>query len=260
MDEAVLKYALLNVVHCLYRESSCGCFLLLLRTTSSCSLRCFDRCLVSDGCSLTHTHHATACLPWALQLASCGLPKDVNFDQVTFQRTLDRKDGLDEERVGIFQVDMHEAHHGNSHQLRFVLRLELAAVVFLDGGGDELGLLTRSHGCRFDILQGCEVCLTLACASATLGLALHTSLLFDLYSNVEVEAENEQVGDDVEDSDSHQDLRIIKGNSLRYLHHSKHDDKVGTVIDQPLLEEARHLNLHCRTDSHSDGACGRWCW
>lgn len=41
----------------------------------------------------------------------------MNFDQVALERALDREDGLDEKRVGVFEVDVHETHHGDSHQL-----------------------------------------------------------------------------------------------------------------------------------------------
>lgn len=57
-----------------------------------------------------------------------------------------------------------------------------------------------------------------------------TSLLLDLGTDVEVEGEDEKIGNNIEDSHSQEDLRIVKRDLFRYLHHPKHDNKVGTVF------------------------------
>ena len=57
-----------------------------------------------------------------------------------------------------------------------------------------------------------------------------TSLLFDLHANVVVERKDEEVGDDIEDSNTHEYVGIIKWYSLRYLHHPEDDHQVGAVL------------------------------
>ena len=62
---------------------------------------------------------------------------------------------------------------------------------------------------------------------------LHTFLLIDLHLHVEVDAENDQVGDNVEASDAEQNVGVFEGNLLRHLHHTEHDDEVGAAVIGP---------------------------
>ena len=55
----------------------------------------------------------------------------------------------------------------------------------------------------------------------------HTLLRVDLQLYVEVDAQYQQIGDDVQASDAHQDLRVLEGYLLRNLHHAENDHQVG---------------------------------
>lgn len=56
-----------------------------------------------------------------------------------------------------------------------------------------------------------------------------TLLLVDLRSNVQVKEGNEDIATDVDGANGVEDVGVVKGNALRYLHHAQHDDEVGTV-------------------------------
>jgi len=56
-----------------------------------------------------------------------------------------------------------------------------------------------------------------------------TLLLVDLGLRVQVQAQDENVGQDVESTDCHQDIGVFKGNLLGQLHHHQDDGQVGTV-------------------------------
>lgn len=132
---------------------------------------------------------------------------------------------------------MHKAHHADSHQLIFELGLELAVIVLLDRCGDQLWLLSRPHRCRFEILDGCEV-----------------SLLLDLDADVIIEPEDQEVGDHVDDAHGEKNVGVVKRYALRYLHHTKDDDQVGSsslsVLIIPRADEKSHI--HRWIDSHSE--------
>ena len=75
----------------------------------------------------------------------------------------------------------------------------------------------------------------------------------DLHANVVIDAEDEEIRDGVEDSDTQKDLRIIERNLLRHLHHSQNDHQVGAASGQ-LCTGMRHLeNLHLGAESIHDG-------
>ena len=84
---------------------------------------------------------------------AAGLPKIWTLTKLPSSAPLTGMRGLDEERVGVFEVEMHESHHGNSHQLRLVLRLELAVVILLNGRSDQLGFFSRTHGRWLNIFE-----------------------------------------------------------------------------------------------------------
>ncbi len=56
-----------------------------------------------------------------------------------------------------------------------------------------------------------------------------TFVRVDLLSNVEVDAQDDQVGNNVHSAYAHEDLWIIEGYLLRYLHHTKDDHQVGAA-------------------------------
>lgn len=57
----------------------------------------------------------------------------------------------------------------------------------------------------------------------------HTLLRVDLLLHEKIDCGDDQVGDDVEPSHTQQDLRVVKGYLLGYLHHAKDDDQIGAV-------------------------------
>jgi hypothetical protein len=105
-----------------------------------------------------HAHQTARCLPGSLELADGRLSEQVNLDQVTLEGTLEGDDGLDEERVGVLEVEMHDTHHANTHKLTLEQAAELLRVVCVHGGSDGLGLLGRSHGSRLNILDDGKIC------------------------------------------------------------------------------------------------------
>jgi hypothetical protein len=59
---------------------------------------------------------------------------------------------------------------------------------------------------------------------------LRTLLLVDLHLDVEVDAGDEQVADDVESAHAVEDGRVIEGDLLADLHHYKDDHEVGAAL------------------------------
>jgi hypothetical protein len=138
-----------------FRNSS----LLLLGTTTASTLSSLNGLLVALGRATLHgAHEALGLLEGTLEVTGGRLAKDVDLDHVVLEGALDGDDALDEERVGVLHVDMHEGHHGDTHGLATESGTDLLVVVGVDGGGDELALLSGAHGSGFDILEGCEVC------------------------------------------------------------------------------------------------------
>lgn len=58
--------------------------------------------------------------------------------------------------------------------------------------------------------------------------AIHTSLGFDFHADEIVDSENDEIRHHIENTHTHEDLRIVKGNSFRHLHHPKDDHQIGT--------------------------------
>lgn len=116
--------------------------LLFLGTTTASPLGGLNSLLIAlRGAALETSHDSSALLERTLEVATGGLAEHVDLDQVGLDGALDGDDGLDEQRVGVLHVQVHEAHHGNAHQLRSEGLLDLRRVVGVDGGGDELALL-----------------------------------------------------------------------------------------------------------------------
>lgn len=134
----------------------------------------------------------------------------MNLNQVGLESALEGDDGLDDERVGVLHVQVHEAHHRDTHELRPEGVLDLLRVVRVHGRRHELALFRGSHRRRLDILESGEVL-----------------LLVDLDLGVEVDASNDHVANDVDRANDVKDVRVFEGDSLRHLHHSKNDDDVG---------------------------------
>lgn len=81
----------------------------------------------------------------------------MDLDKVALEKGLDGDDALDQKRVGIFEVQMHEAHHSNSHELTAEGSAELLDIVGVDSGGNELAFFAGSHGGGFDVLESGHV-------------------------------------------------------------------------------------------------------
>lgn len=203
------------------------CALLVLDATAASTLGLLDALLVGLDLAAGHgAHEAAASLEGALEVAGSGLAEQVDLDQVALEGALERDDALDEERVGVLEVEVHDAHHADAHQLGLVQLLELGHVVGVDRRGDGLGLLTAARRRRLHVLEDCHVCkVRNNCQPAAPIRALcpslrpRTLLLVDLRFHVEVDAEYDQVGHDVCEAHEVQDVRVIKRDALRHLHH-----------------------------------------
>ena len=131
--------------------------LLLLGTATASLLGQLDALLVGlDVAGVGAAHHAAEAggsLPGTLELAGGGLAEDVDLDEVALEGALEGDDGLDQERVGVLEVQVHDAHHADAHELRLEQAAQLRLVVGVHGGGDDLGLLGAAHGGGLDVLE-----------------------------------------------------------------------------------------------------------
>ena len=136
--------------------------LLVLNATTAGLLGGLNALLVGlDVTGVGAAHHATETaggLPGTLELADSGSTEEVDLDKVTLKSALEGNDGLDEKRVGVVEVQVHDAHHAHAHELGLEQAAQLLLVVGLDGGGDDLGLLGATHGRRLDVLHDGHVC------------------------------------------------------------------------------------------------------
>lgn len=92
----------------------------------------------------------------------------------------------------------------------------------MDGGRDELRFVCGAHGWGFDIFQSRQIYVSVRKIERThpQEQSEHTFLAVNFVLEVEVEASDDDVGDDVQYSDPHKHLRIIEGYLLRDLHHT----------------------------------------
>lgn len=200
--------------------------LFVLDTTTAGTLSSLDALLVGlDLTSLHRTHEATGSLPGASELTGGGLAEEVDLDEVALKGALEGNNRLDQERVGVLHVEMHESHHADTHHLALEEGLELLEIVGLDGGCDELGLLAGSHGRGLDVLDNSHVCLGSAECSeqrrepgCIVGSMQRTILLVDLHLNVEVDGGDDDVGDNVQGAHASQYVRVIEWDLLGDLH------------------------------------------
>lgn len=137
--------------------------LLLLDSSGSGGLGGRNGLLV--GLDVSTAHSGTAkhggSLEGSLEIANGGLAKDVDLHNVLLNGRLDGHDGLQQKRVGVLHVNVHEAHHGNTGEDSSDGRVDLLDVVLLDGGGDELGLLLAAESVgRLDVFESGEVCVS----------------------------------------------------------------------------------------------------
>lgn len=134
--------------------------LLLLDTSGAGSLGGRDGLLVGLDVAAAHagsSKHGGG-LEGSLEIANGGLAKDVDLDNVLLDGRLDGHDGLQQQRVGVLHVDVHEAHHGDSGEHAPDGGVDLLDVVLLDGGGHELGLLLAAESVgRLDVFESGEI-------------------------------------------------------------------------------------------------------
>ena len=107
---------------------------------------------------LQSTKHASRRLPGPLEISGRRLAQQMHLNQVSLKRTLQRDDALDEQRVGVLEVDVHDGHHADAHELRLVEPAQLLLVVGLDGGGDGFRLFGAAHWRGFDVFEDCSIC------------------------------------------------------------------------------------------------------
>lgn len=132
--------------------------LLLLGTTTASPLGSLDGLLVALGRALHAGHEAGGGLEGPLEVSGGRVAEDVDLEQVALEGGLERDDALDQQRVGVLEVEVHHHHHAHAHQLRPEGLLELAHVVRVDRGRHQLALLGGAHRGRLDVLQGGHVC------------------------------------------------------------------------------------------------------
>jgi len=244
------------VYHTTAKVSAVRKSLLLLGTATAGALGSLDGLLVALGGTAHGAHEAGRLLEGALEVATGRLAEDVDLDHVVFDSALEGKDGLDEERVGVLHVKVHEAHHGHAHGLGAERSLDLLRVVGVDSGGDELGLLSRADGRRLDVLEGGEVCQRaelLACENGCMPIRQEgnrTLLLVDEHLCVEVEASDDEVAQEVHGANTVEDVGVVKGDTLGDLHHSKNDDNIdagciGQLVSVALGAIVRAHPLQC---------------
>lgn len=131
--------------------------LFLLGTATASLLRGLDALLVCFDLALALAlHHAgepSVGLPRSLQVAAGGVAENVHLDEVLLEGALERDDGLDEQRVGVVEVQVHDAHHADAHELGLEQAAQLLLVVGVDRGGHGFGLLGAAHGRWLDVLE-----------------------------------------------------------------------------------------------------------
>lgn len=153
----------------------------------------------------------------------------MNLDEVGLKGTLERNDGLDKERVGVLEVQVHNTHHADTHQLAAELLAQLTVIVIHVGGGNGLGVLGATHLSRFDVLQGGHVCGRVSLGQCSTRSVRHTLLSIDFVLGVQGHSQNNDVRKDVASAHQHENLRILKGNLLGQLHHHQDDGEVGAA-------------------------------
>lgn len=163
----------------------------------------------------------------------------MDLDLVALECALERDDGLDQQWVGVLEVQVHDGHHSYAHQLCLVECLHLVDVIFVDGGGDEFWLFGGAHLGLVDVFEGCHVWVLVSGfvrgKEEGGGGRRQTLLLVDQEMSVGVDGDDDYVRQDISRSHQIEGIWIIERDSFRDLHHSEDDDQVGTVTCQSLF-------------------------
>ena len=134
--------------------------LFLFDTAHPSLFRTFNTLLVGFRLRVwVQAHEPASCLPWSLEVSDRRLPKQVYLDEVDLQSALQWNYALNEERVRVFEVEVHDAHHPNTRQLALPQRSKLGHVIRVNGGGDQLRFLGRAHWGGFDVFYRCHICI-----------------------------------------------------------------------------------------------------
>jgi hypothetical protein len=213
--------------------------LLLLGTTPASLLGSLNRLLIAlDGTALEPAHESRGSLERTLEVTGGGLAEEVDLGHVVLEGALEGDDALDEEGVGVVEVEVHDAHHGDTHQLRPHHGLDLREIVGVDGGGNKLALLGRTHRRRLDVFQGGQVysreIMSVLVNQFTLRRSGgrdegRTLLLVHNGLDVEGDANDDQVAENVGGAAHVEDIWVIERDLLGYLHHTQDDEEVRAV-------------------------------
>jgi hypothetical protein len=131
--------------------------LFFLHSSSATPLGSLNAGFVALDLTATHAHHSSRGFPRPLQVSSSLLPKEMDLNEIALEGSLDGDDRLDQERVGVLEVQVHDTHHGHSHQLSLVECLKLRLVVLVNRRSDQLGLFAGAEGSRLDVFERAEV-------------------------------------------------------------------------------------------------------
>lgn len=107
---------------------------------------------------------------------------------------------------------MHNPHHANTHQLRLKRLTDFLRIVRMNRRSDQLGVILGSHGRGLNILE-----------------RRHIALLVDLHLHVEVEADDYEIGEEVNSADEVQDEGVFEGDFFGGLHEEEDYHQVGAV-------------------------------
>ncbi|KAH3667257.1 hypothetical protein OGAPHI_002906 [Ogataea philodendri] len=157
------------------------------------------------------TKQSSAGLERSFKVTGSRFSKDVDLDQVGLKSTLQWRDRLHEQWVGVLHVQVHETHHSHTCENTLDSTLELFQIVILDGSDGQLGLsLPLQSVRRLQVLESGEI------------------VLFNNQpSRIEVNTQSEQSTRNVQDSHVKKDGWVFEVKFTRNLHHTQHEHKVG---------------------------------
>jgi hypothetical protein len=128
--------------------------LLVLCATTTSLLGSLNALLIRlDLATLHGAHESSGCLEWSLELATRWLAEEVDLDEIALESALEWNNALDEERVRVLEVDVHDSHHADTHKLCAEESLELLLVVCVNGGGYGFWLLGGTHWGWLDVFE-----------------------------------------------------------------------------------------------------------
>lgn len=131
---------------------------LLILLTRASLLSLLNRSLVGLRTSLSSsTEQTRGSLERTLQVARSRLAPDPDLGHVGFQCVLQWQNRLDDKRVGVSHVEMHESDHSATHQDTASGFGDLGKVVVTAGGGDELARFLRHGVLGVDVLDDGKV-------------------------------------------------------------------------------------------------------